>query len=254
MKHNIMDQRVSSHNNEQVSLVADSGSAITALRQAPVPVAPSAFLTPLFSPGSTLAETLPTEQNECHDPPTVMSALRAHGPVWALRAARQLLRARIQLHSCDSLGKWVRVCGRVRVHNEGAIFVGDRVRFLAETAKSELVTWGKGEIKIGEGTTINYATSISAAGRVVIGEDCLIGTYVNIMDCTFHNMKDRSWSLEATPITIEDRVWLGNRSVIMPGVTIGHDAIVAACSLVTRDVPPNTMVVGVPARVVKQLN
>jgi acetyltransferase-like isoleucine patch superfamily enzyme len=88
---------------------------------------------------------------------------------------------------------------------------------------------------------------------VKIGKNCLIGTYVNVMDCTFHNVQDRSWNIDAEPVVIGDRVWLGNRCMIMKGVTIGDGAVVAACSLVTRDVPPNTMVVGVPARVVQHL-
>jgi acetyltransferase-like isoleucine patch superfamily enzyme len=145
----------------------------------------------------------------------------------------------------------VRVRGRVRVHNEGSITIGERVRFRSEAARSELVTWGKGRIDIAAGTTVNYGSSISAAGAVKIGRDCLIGTYVNIMDSTFHNVEDRSWNMEAEPVVIGDRVWLGNRCMIMKGVTIGENAVVAACSLVTRDVPANTMVVGVPARVVK---
>ena len=73
------------------------------------------------------------------------------------------------------------------------------------------------------------------------------------MDSTFHNLGDRGWALDPQPVTIGDRVWLGNRCMVMKGVTIGDGAVVAGCSLVTRDVPPNTMVVGVPARVVKQL-
>ncbi len=73
------------------------------------------------------------------------------------------------------------------------------------------------------------------------------------MDSTFHNLGDRAWALDPEPVTIGDRVWLGNRCMVMKGVTIGDGAVVAGCSLVTRDVPPNTMVVGVPARVVKQL-
>jgi acetyltransferase-like isoleucine patch superfamily enzyme len=129
----------------------------------------------------------------------------------------------------------------------------DSVRFRAETADCELATWAGGLIEIGAGTTINYGTSIAAAGAIRIGRDCLVGTYVNIMDSTFHNLGDRGWALDPQPVTIGDRVWLGNRCMVMKGVTIGDGAVVAGCSLVTRDVPPNTMVVGVPARVVKQL-
>jgi acetyltransferase-like isoleucine patch superfamily enzyme len=183
----------------------------------------------------------------------MLAALRKNGLKWALIVAGQLLRARWQLRNCTSVGKWVRIRGKVMVRNEGTIRLGDRVRFRAKVATSELATWNGGTLEIGEGTTINYGSSISAAGLVKIGKDCLIGTYVNIMDCTFHNIEDRSWSLDAEPVIIGDRVWLGNRCMIMKGVTIGDGAVVAGCSLVTRNVPPNTMVVGVPARVVQNL-
>jgi acetyltransferase-like isoleucine patch superfamily enzyme len=236
-------------------LANGSGTAAVLLQQMAIPV-------PVVEPGvsplsgamnATVGREIPAELHEPHMPPSIMTALRSHGPGWFASIARQLMWARIQLRNCTHLGKWVRVRGRVRVHNEGTIVIGNRVRFRAETALSELVTWGDGRIEIGDATTINYGSSISAAGMVHIGNDCLIGTYVNIMDSNFHNESDRSWSLASEPVTIGDRVWLGNRCVIMQGVTIGDGAIVAACSLVTRDVPANSMVVGVPARVVKHL-
>ncbi len=195
----------------------------------------------------------PEDLRETQASNSMLGALRAHGPKWAVIIVRQLLLAKLQLRRCNSMGKWVRVRGKVIVRNQGTINIGNRVRFRSEAAISELVTWDGGRIEIGDGTTINYGSSISAAGLVKIGKDCLIGTYVNIMDCTFHNMQDHSWNIEAEPVVIGDRVWLGNRCMIMKGVTIGDGAVVAACSLVTRNVPPNTMVVGVPARVVQHL-
>jgi acetyltransferase-like isoleucine patch superfamily enzyme len=190
---------------------------------------------------------------EPYVPPSLVEAVRRHGFRWLYSTARQLLAARIQLRKCNSVGKWVRVRGRVLVDNRGTLVIGDRVRFRSRAATSELVVWKGGRLEIGAGTTINYGTSISAAHSVKIGTNCLIGTYVNIMDCTFHSMKDRSWDMDAEPIVIEDDVWLGNRCVIMKGVTVGRGAVVGACSLVTRDVPPRTLVVGVPARVVKHI-
>jgi len=55
------------------------------------------------------------------------------------------------------------------------------------------------------------------------------------------------------PVVIKDRVWIGARAIVLPGVTIGEDAVVAAGSVVTKDVPPNTLVAGVPAQFVKKL-
>ncbi len=72
-----------------------------------------------------------------------------------------------------------------------------------------------------------------------------------IMDSDFHRVEDKSWDTSGVPIILEDRVWIGNRSIVLKGVRIGHDAVVAAGSVVTHDVPPRTVVAGVPARVVR---
>jgi acetyltransferase-like isoleucine patch superfamily enzyme len=186
------------------------------------------------APDSTSRIPIPADLHDPHPPRSLRAALRSHGPHWFVAVGLQLIRAQLQLRGVER-GRWVRVRGRVRVHNEGRIVLRNGVRFRAETADCELGTWAGGLIEIGEGTTINYGTSIAAAGAIRIGRDCLVGTYVNIMDSTFHNLGDRAWALDPEP------------------VTIGDGAVVAGCSLVTRDVPPNTMVVGVPARVVKQL-
>jgi maltose O-acetyltransferase len=65
-------------------------------------------------------------------------------------------------------------------------------------------------------------------------------------------VEDKSWDTTGQPIVLEDRVWLANRSIVLKGVTIGHDAVVAAGAVVTRDVPPRTVVAGNPARVVRE--
>jgi len=58
--------------------------------------------------------------------------------------------------------------------------------------------------------------------------------------------------MSVKPITVGDRAWIGANATVLPGVTIGHDAIVAAASLVTRNVPPNTLVSGNPARIIRR--
>jgi len=60
-------------------------------------------------------------------------------------------------------------------------------------------------------------------------------------------------SLICTPIVIKQKAWIGAAATILPGITIGENSVVAAGAVVTRDVPPNTIVAGVPARVVKSL-
>jgi maltose O-acetyltransferase len=138
------------------------------------------------------------------------------------------------------------------VDNQGRLTLGDRVRLDSTVAKLELVTLPGGHLEIGDNVFINYGSSLVASAHVKVGSDSLIGTHVMVMDCDFHRVEDKSWDTTGEPVVLEERVWLGNRSMILKGVTIGRDAVVAAGSVVTRDVPPRTLVAGVPARVVRR--
>ena len=160
------------------------------------------------------------------------------------------LNARIRLRSA-TLGPRVWLRGRAVVENAGRMTFGDRVRLVSNVAPLELVTLPGGHLEVGDNVFINYGTSIVASSHVRIGNDCLIGTYVSVMDTDFHRVEDKAWDPSGLPIVIEDRVWLGNRSMVLKGVRIGHDSVVAAASVVTHDGPPRTLVAGVPARVVR---
>jgi maltose O-acetyltransferase len=176
--------------------------------------------------------------------------------LWAARGRLALigpaLNARWHLRSAALKGRRVTLRGRPSVVNQGTMIIGERVRLVSTIATLELVTLPGGTLEIGDNVFVNFGSSIVAARRVTIGNDCLIGTHVSVMDCDFHRVEDKSWDTSGDPIILEDRVWLGNRSIVLKGVTIGHDAVVAAGSVVTRDVPPRTVVAGVPARVVRE--
>ena len=176
----------------------------------------------------------------------------------AAEAARRLtlvwpaLNARIRLRHATSLGRHVTLRGRPAVSNEGRMTIGDHVRLVSTVARLELVTVAGGHLEIGNNVFINYGSSLVASAQVRIGDDCLIGTHVMVMDCDFHRVEDKAWDTTGEPIVIEDRVWLGNRSMVLKGVRVGHDAVVAAGSVVTKDVEPRTLVAGVPAAVVRR--
>ena len=155
------------------------------------------------------------------------------------------------LRKATRLGR-ITLRGRPYVVNEGRMTFGDRVRLVSNVATLELVTLPTGHLEIGNNVFINYGSSLVSSAHLKVGDDCLIGTHVMIMDCDFHRVEDKMWDTTGQPIVIEDRAWLGNRSIILKGVTIGHDAVVAAGSVVTRDVPSATLVAGVPAKVVRR--
>jgi acetyltransferase-like isoleucine patch superfamily enzyme len=107
------------------------------------------------------------------------------------------------------------------------------------------------KIVIHEGTYINRYTVIDAFDRIEIGRGCLIGPHCYIGDhvrARKTGMQLAAGPLEGTQISIGDEVYLGAGSAIMKGVTIGARATVGAGSVVTRDVPEDATVAGVPAR------
>lgn len=165
---------------------------------------------------------------------------------------RQLLGARWRLRGCQ-VPFTVRLRGRAVVHNYGHIRFGSRVRLDGSVVPLDLAAWEGAVIEIGESSFINYGTSISAHRLVRIGADCNLGTYVIIMDSDYHDLADHSRPGPCAPVVIGDRVWLGARTTVLKGVTIGDDTVVGAGSVVVRDLPPRCLAVGVPARVVRKL-
>lgn len=129
-----------------------------------------------------------------------------------------------------------------------------------------------GKITLGNNCYVGESTKIWSGDEVKIGNDVLIAHNVNIIDTQAHetNSKERSqrylellekkdlWDDKGTiitkPIVIMDKVWINFNSIILKGVTIGEGAIIAAGSVVTKDVAPYTLVAGNPARFVKNVD
>ncbi len=102
-------------------------------------------------------------------------------------------------------------------------------------------------ICIGDHCVINYACTLDGRGGLRIGNNVSISPEVCILTLE-HDPQDSRFALRPGPVEIGDNVWLGARSTILPGVTIGENAVVAAGAVVTKDVPPHFIVGGVPAR------
>ena len=158
---------------------------------------------------------------------------------------------RLYLRRCSSVGRFTSVHGRPRVVNDGVLTIGRRVVIWSTVVPSELLVFPGGRLEIGDDTFMNYGTSIAATGSVRIGERCLLGMYTIILDNDFHELDARTRRPAPRPVVLEDNVWLGHRVLVLPGVTIGRDAVVGAGSVVTADIPPRSMALGNPARVVR---
>lgn len=110
-------------------------------------------------------------------------------------------------------------------------------------------------IHVGKNFYAGYNCTILDMAEVRIGDDCMIGPNVGIYTAG-HSIapKDRNKSGYAIPIKIGNNVWIGGSCVILPGITIGDNSIIAGGSVVTKDVPPNIIVAGNPAKPLKAID
>lgn len=114
-----------------------------------------------------------------------------------------------------------------------------------------------GRLSIGEAVFFNRGCHVVARQEVVIGDRCLFGEKVSIHDedhafgTTFAAVPLPERPIRCRPVRIGSDVWVGAKATILSGVTIGDDVVVAAHAVVTRDIPPHSLVAGIPARVLR---
>ncbi|AYN02456.1 sugar O-acetyltransferase [Chryseobacterium sp. 3008163] len=114
------------------------------------------------------------------------------------------------------------------------------------------INYGK-HITIGKNVFINFDCTFLALGGIIIENDVLIGPKVSLITENHPlNPKDRK-GLICKSILIKKNAWIGANATILPGVTIGENAIVAAGAVVSKDVPDNTVVGGIPAKFIKTI-
>jgi len=116
-------------------------------------------------------------------------------------------------------------------------------------------TAGGLEIRVGHKVFINQCCTIYDLGGVDIGDLVMIGPNVNIITAG-HPLEPatRRAYIEAKPIVIERNVWIATAATILGGVTVGENSVVGAGAVVTKDVPANSFVAGVPAKVIRSLS
>ncbi len=149
----------------------------------------------------------------------------------------------------------------------GEEFIRFQGRFTAcPGARIECIRHYEGEVFLphmvfGDNVVLNYYCHIGCINEIIVGNNVLLGSRVLITDhqhgLFVEDQKDVPWSERPLsskgPVHIEDNVWLGENVCVMPGVTIGKGSVIGANSVVTHDIPPYSMAVGIPAKVIKTL-
>jgi acetyltransferase-like isoleucine patch superfamily enzyme len=190
-------------------------------------------------------------------PPTLVRFMRRHGMLNAkyARLIVRLLRRR-----------YLHPTGR-RLRSDGIAFIGPRVVLqIGKGGRIELGRWSwlghgtkirchEGLVSIGAKTVLGQECTISAYQHVSIGRECVIADRVMMIDFDHGVVEvDRPIRLQGIykrDVNVGNNVWIGYGACILRGVTVGDNAIVGTNSVVTKDVPPNAIVGGVPARVIR---
>lgn len=129
-------------------------------------------------------------------------------------------------------------------NNQGSLFLADKT-----TISSTFRILNRGSISIGEGSYINPNSVIRINLRLDIGSDCAISWGVTFMDHDAHEIVGKG---NSGAIKIGNRVWIGAGATILKGVEIGDGSVIAAGAVVTRSFPPNSLIGGVPAKILKE--
>lgn len=148
---------------------------------------------------------------------------------------------------------WICQYGKVRlIRRDGVISIGERTAFWPNIKLSCVGRPGKiARLTIGRKCSIGDRTEIHCGESVVIGDRVIIAWDCNILDRDYHSadaMEERT-----VPVSIGNDVWIGCRAIVLKGVSIGDGAVVAAGSVVTKDVPAHMLVAGNPAQIKKRI-
>jgi acetyltransferase-like isoleucine patch superfamily enzyme len=166
--------------------------------------------------------------------------------------AWRIICAKFYLRNCKT-GRLVTTRGKPLIIAKGKVIIGDRVVLWSIFNKTIISVHSDAVLQIGNYTRLN-GVHIASKTSIIIGNNVRIGPYTLIMDSDFHDIQEHSSEGRSKPIVIHDNTWIASKVIILKGVTIGEGSVIAAGAVVTKDVPPYSMVAGVPAEVVKDLN
>lgn len=180
-----------------------------------------------------------------------MEVEKAGGRMFNLRTLLDIINGLIvAVRTRNRLGTILARGKQIIVVNNGTCIYGKGTFFYPNVKVSVIGVHEKAELIIGRGTSIGDRTEIHVGKSVKIGGNCSIAWDVCILDRDYHALN--STDEVRKPVIIGDNVWIGCKVIIVKGVSIGDGAVIAAGSVVVRDVPANALVAGNPAKIVKE--
>lgn len=163
------------------------------------------------------------------------------------------IRGSLLLNSKSStVGSIPRVRGKLYFKVKGDVRIGNHFLVRSIMYPSVIMVDKNAVLDIGDSVFLNYGVDIGCTKFITIGNHVKIGPFTNIIDSNYHEIQHGE-DVVHLPVAIKDNVWIGRSCIILPGVTIGENSIVASGSVVTKNVPDNVLVAGIPAKVVKNL-
>ena len=150
-------------------------------------------------------------------------------------------------------GRLPNIRGKVKFHIRGEAVFGERFTALGDPLAVRIAVADGARLTIGDHVAMNCGISMDVRHEVRIGSKVMIAPNVTIVDDNRHELEPGA-PLTSGPVIIGDNVWIAGNCTILSGVTIGSGSVIAGHSVVTRDIPPNSLAGGSPARVIKSLN
>ena len=162
---------------------------------------------------------------------------------------------------CERVGKGLQLEQLPYITGAGAIELGDHVDISGKISFSFNDRFCRPRIVLGDRVFVGHRSGFSAAAGVTVGADTLIAGGTSIRDNDGHPLDPEARRssrpidpADAAPVVIGRNVWIGSGCLILKGVTIGDNAVIGACSVVTTDIPADCIAVGAPARVLRRLD
>lgn len=185
-----------------------------------------------------------------------------HRPLWLKRALttyNDLWARRFLVPQFESVGSGLIVFGPQHVEVNGPrVHLGRDIHMMAthdNPIRFTVYAQPGGRIDIGDYTIVLPGARISSASSIRVGKNCMFATRSYVTDADWHDVYDRTAAPGSTAeVVLEDNVWVGDSAIVCKGVTVGENSVIGAGAVVASDVPPNCIVAGNPARVIKQLD